>query len=93
MVPDVAKGDGMAPTPDGLVADKSVSDQMAPDLLSPDLTLIDGTLTLRGEITSGGILSKGGSYTLISQIGPGLGATPMAGGSYTLSWNTSIIPW
>ena len=59
----------------------------------PGVERVETVTFENGQVTGGGGVSSGGNYSLRSQIGPGLGIKAMAGGSYVLRWNASIIPW
>ena len=72
------------PTPDG------ATDGPPPDA---PREIFDGRVLRKGNLGGGSGVSTGGTYTLQSQIGPGLGVQPATGGTYELRWNASIIPW
>ncbi len=82
---------------DFLLADSS--DAIAGDATldtTLDVVYVDtgpGKLTLSGEITSGGVRSTGGTYTLVSQIGHGIKPQGVSAGSYSINWNSPLIPW
>lgn len=85
-VTDSKVGEGPV-VPDGKVTDGPVTDGPKSDgpVVGPDRK--------EGEITGGGGVSQGGSYTLFSQVGHAMGTLSVSGGGYTLQWNASVIPW
>lgn len=76
------------PKPDG-----PESDLLLPDGPLTDLPVTEGPNRKTGEITSGAARSTGGAYTLQSQVGHGIETKSTSGGTFTLRWSASVIPW
>jgi hypothetical protein len=90
-VSDSKVGEGIV-QPDGPVTDGKVTDGPVTDGPQTDGPVV-GPDRKEGEITGGGGISQGGSYTLFSQVGHAMGTISVAGGGYALHWNASVIPW
>lgn len=89
-------GDGST---DSLFADSYQSDGAIADARGPDgrgdgpIEILPDGMSGSVSATTGGLVSKGGVYTLKSILGPGININPIVGGPYTLRRNGSILSW